>query len=354
VVLFTDYQNEEAETKAKALGALAVLVKPRKAQVQAAAKEGGGGVVQAFLKALGQALAAFATTGSEARPAPSRAVVESPSTSTSTKPGEISGSPVLVTPQAAPVVSTPPASAPPAAPLLTPRPAPVVAAPPVAAALVVPGPGGVAAAPQSFDLGSAMSTEMDDLGRSLDSELPPPLLSAGDMAVLRSMLAELIDPANRDTVTLLVLRFASHLCERAGLFLATRRAYVGLGGFAVDEASDLFVARVRRIQVPVDQESIFGRVTRFRSMIRGPLKESDGNRLLIKGLGGAWPGGDTVAAPLISGDRVAAILFGDNPSGKPLGPTDGLEIFLQQAGLAMDRALLERKLEDTRKRGASD
>ena len=38
VVLFTDYQNEEAETKAKSLGVTAVLTKPRKAQVQAAAR----------------------------------------------------------------------------------------------------------------------------------------------------------------------------------------------------------------------------------------------------------------------------------------------------------------------------
>jgi hypothetical protein len=203
--------------------------------------------------------------------------------------------------------------------------------------------------PVGFDLGSEISAEMDELGRSLEAELPPPLISAGEMAVLRSMLAELIDPANRDTVTLLVLRFASHLVERAGLFLATRRSFVGLGGFSVDEASDRFVARVRRIQIPVDEESVFARVTRFRAMIRAPLKETEGNRALNQGLGGLWPSGETVAAPLISGDRVAAILFGDNPSGKPLGPTDSLEIFLQQAGLAMDRALLERKLEDSRK-----
>jgi CheY-like chemotaxis protein len=355
VLLFTDYQNEEAETKAKALGALAVLIKPRKAQVQAAAKEGGGGVVQTFLKTLGQALAPYGGT-SPAAGAPARTAAAANPAAPPARPP-----PAPVSQAAAPAAGdTAPTPAP--APV---APAPVVASPGLASsttapppALVVPHPGAAAVAvpvaAAGFDLGSEISDEMDDFGRSLEAELPPPLLSAGDMAVLRSMLAELIDPANRDTVTLLVLRFASHLCERAGLFLATRRAFVGLGGFAIEEASDLFVARVRRIQVPVDQESIFGRVTRFRSMIRGPLKETDGNKLLIKGLGGAWPTGETVAAPLISGDRVAAILFGDNPSGKPLGPTDSLEIFLQQAGLAMDRALLERKLEDSRKRGGSD
>lgn len=361
VLLFTDYQNEEAETKAKALGALAVLIKPRKAQVQAAAKEGGGGVVQTFLKSLGQALAPYGGGAPATASAPARGAPGAPPTAAPvTAPA---ASPPATPPTASPAkgaASADTAPTPIVAALPAPAPAPVVAAPTLASAapatpapaLVIPGP--VVAAGAGFDLGSEISDEMDDFGRTLEAELPPPLLSAGDMAVLRSMLAELIDPANRDTVTLLVLRFASHLCERAGLFLATRRAFVGLGGFAGGEASDLFVARVRRVQVPVDQESIFGRVTRFRSMIRGPLKETEGNKLLIKGLGGVWPSGETVAAPLISGDRVAAILFGDNPSGKPLGPTDSLEIFLQQAGLAMDRALLERKLEDSRKRGGSD
>jgi hypothetical protein len=135
--------------------------------------------------------------------------------------------------------------------------------------------------------------------------------------------------------------------------LATRRVFVGLGGFSVDEPSDQFVGRVRTIQIPVEIDSVFSRVCHFRSMIRAPLKDCDGNRRLCEGLGGSWPTAETVAAPLISGDRVAAILFGDNPSGKALGHTDSLEIFLQQAGLAMDRALLERKLEDSRKQRRS-
>jgi hypothetical protein len=58
--------------------------------------------------------------------------------------------------------------------------------------------------------------------------------------------------------------------------------------------------------------------------------------------------------PLVSNERVAAILYGDNPSGRALGSTDTLEIFLQQAGLAMDRVLLERKLEEARRRRGTE
>ncbi len=319
VVLFSDYQNEEAEARARSMGVLSILQKPRKAQVQAAGKDGSGQVVHEFITGLLRVLTPY--FGSGALEAPPLAGVVLPALVVPAPPSSGERDEVELPQGDQAVLVTPPAPE---------------------AAVVAPVSG-------SFDLGSEMTDEMDDLGESFEAELPPPLVSAGDMGVLRSMVAELIDPANRDTVTLLVLRFASHLVERAGLFLATRRSFVGLGGFSMEESSDLFVGRVRRIQIPVDMESVFSRVCHFRSMIRAPLKNTDGNQRLIEGLGGAWPQGDTVAAPLISGDRVAAILFGDNPSGKPLGITDSLEIFLQQAGLAMDRALLERKLEDTRK-----
>jgi hypothetical protein len=40
-----------------------------------------------------------------------------------------------------------------------------------------------------------------------------------------------------------------------------------------------------------------------------------------------------------------AILYGDNlPEKRPIGDTEALEIFLSQAGLAMEKALLERRL----------
>jgi len=44
---------------------------------------------------------------------------------------------------------------------------------------------------------------------------------------------------------------------------------------------------------------------------------------------------------------VVAVLYGDNlPDTKPIGDTDSLEIFLSQAGLAMEKALLQRRLKE--------
>lgn len=348
VVLFTDYQNEEAEARARSMGALDVVLKPRKAQVQAAAREGGSSPLAEFLRGLERSLAPYYAT--QGGPLDTASVIASAGDAATSSPAAAAESfaPVTAPIPAAAVESF-------AAVALT---TPILSPPPAApAGSVSPGSRGAGAGSGqqygSYDLGAEMAQEISALGGPSEEELPPVMLSGGEMGALRSMLAELIDPSNRDTITLLVLRFASNIVERAGLFLSTRRAYVGLGGFSIDEPSDKFVLRVRKIQVPVEADSVFSKVTHYRSMVRGPLKETDGNRHLVESLGGKWPGeAGAVVAPLISGDRVAAILYGDNPSGKPLGAVDGLEIFLQQAGLAMDRALLERRLEDKKKQGA--
>jgi CheY-like chemotaxis protein len=306
VVMFSDYQNEEAEARARALGVTAQLMKPRKAQIYGDGRRAGvTPPMRDFLGRLEAALAPYLVPGSAAPaasgPAPAAPAVDAPIGHTEARP-----------------LWTPPRKAP-------------------------------GTDDGTYDLRGELEAALAEAPLP-DVELPPAIASAGEMGNLRSMIAEMRDPSSRDAVTLLVLRFASALVERGALFLATRRAFVGLGGFSVAEGSDRFVVRVRQLQVPVEMDSVFSKVLRFRSMIREPLDETDGNRRLIMGLGDSWHSYEAVAAPLISGDRVAAILFGDNPSGKPLGVTDSLEIFLQQAGLVMERALLERKLEESRRR----
>jgi GAF domain-containing protein len=74
---------------------------------------------------------------------------------------------------------------------------------------------------------------------------------------------------------------------------------------------------------------------------------TNGNRwddYLCYQLGGRQPR-EVFLGPLLSEGRVVAILYGDNlPEEQPVGDTEALEIFLSQAGLAMEKALLERRL----------
>ena len=193
-----------------------------------------------------------------------------------------------------------------------------------------------------FDLAREIAADMTDLDWGGESRIE----SDGDprMDALRSLMVELINPSNRDAIALLVLRFAAQILERGALFLVARRAFVGQGGFSPDLASDEFVKRVRALRVGAGRSSVLDRVATDRRVLQGPLRDTPGNRDLLEGLGGCWHSHPVIAIPMLTGGRVAAILYGDNPTGAPLGPVDALDIFMQQAGQTLDRALLERQL----------
>jgi hypothetical protein len=79
---------------------------------------------------------------------------------------------------------------------------------------------------------------------------------------------------------------------------------------------------------------------------RQSAPSDEGDRHLTAQLGSAAPE-EAYVAPIESGDRVVALLYGDNlPDERPIGDTTALEIVLLEAGLALDRALLERTLSE--------
>jgi hypothetical protein len=103
---------------------------------------------------------------------------------------------------------------------------------------------------------------------------------------------------------------------------------------------------VRKIRIPLDEPSVFYDVVTKRSVLRGPLDPSPLNESLIQQLGGAAPE-ECFVAPIVAGDQVVAVLYGDNlPDSGPVGDTDSLEIFLTQAGLAFEKAILERRIRE--------
>ena len=60
---------------------------------------------------------------------------------------------------------------------------------------------------------------------------------------------------------------------------------------------------------------------------------------LLEQLGGG-PTSDAVLLPLMSNDHVVAVLYGDNgKSASPVGDTRGLEIFLGEVAIALEKTL---------------
>jgi hypothetical protein len=75
-----------------------------------------------------------------------------------------------------------------------------------------------------------------------------------------------------------------------------------------------------------------------KTSLRGPLEHPEELRLL-EHLGGGSPA-EAVLLPLLSRDQVVAVLYGDNgESTAPVGDTRGLEIFLGEVGLALEKSL---------------
>ncbi len=100
---------------------------------------------------------------------------------------------------------------------------------------------------------------------------------------------------------------------------------------------------IRELQIATREVEWFSRVLESNSALRsGPI--GDGDRDLALRLGRQVPA-EAYLAPIMSGGGVVALLYTDNlPGVKPIGNTTILEIALHEAGLALERALLERAL----------
>lgn len=170
--------------------------------------------------------------------------------------------------------------------------------------------------------------------------------SSPGIELLKSMLSELTNPETTPEISLLILRFASELMSRAVLLLVKKNEVCGLGGFGIileDKNPDL---AVREITIPLDAPSIFRDVVTKRYPLKRRLEMVKWNRYFLDKLGGGTPI-ESYVAPVFAVGRIAAIIYGDNlPEEREIGDTSALEIFLTQAGLAMEKALLRRKLNE--------
>jgi hypothetical protein len=170
-----------------------------------------------------------------------------------------------------------------------------------------------------------------------------------ELSALKSMFDELRFPTATAEVTLLILRYASEVVNRAILFMVKKDEVRGLGQFGIELKDKSPDQVVRNIKIPMNQPSLFLSVIESRRSYLGPLESNPRHTYLMNELGGAMP--DMVLAiPLVVGDKVALVVYGDNlPERKPIKNMDTLEIFMSQAGMALEKALLEKRLADLQK-----
>jgi CheY-like chemotaxis protein len=199
---------------------------------------------------------------------------------------------------------------------------------------------------------------VDELKRELgDEDFTVPDFSeekkSRGLGMLRNMIAELNDPSSNGQITLMVLRFASELMNRAVIFVITKDQVAGLGQFGIQLNGKDPEKQVRRMRIPLDEPSIFQEVMQKRIPLKKKLKANKWNQYLVDRLGGMEPK-EVFVAPIITSGKVAAIIYGDNaPEEIEIGDTESLEIFLVQVGMAMEKALLERRIKEMRREEAA-
>lgn len=160
----------------------------------------------------------------------------------------------------------------------------------------------------------------------------------GRITLLRGMLAELQDPDLGGGIILLILRYASELLRRAIILDVRGPRLVGVGQFGLATNGRQADPLVRQLNIHISSDSLFAEAIRSRSLVRGALKCSTAEQRLCTVLG--WVPDDVLVAPLTSGGRVVALLYGDGllRSGDALA-LDAFAIFLSQAGIAMEQLL---------------
>jgi CheY-like chemotaxis protein len=203
-----------------------------------------------------------------------------------------------------------------------------------------------------FNLGDEMRIEMgedDDMPHAVESSQ-----QSGGFSLLRGMLEELNNPDLQGGVLLLVLRFASEFFNRAIIFTVNDQIISGFGQFGITGDAVVGITgdtisgdeRVRSIHFPQESGSMFSEPLRTGQPYTFSPSPTPVDSHIFDQLGEGIPT-EVFIGPLISQSRVIGFLYGDNlPDKKQIGDVEPLAIFLSQAGVSMEKSLLERQLHE--------
>lgn len=165
-----------------------------------------------------------------------------------------------------------------------------------------------------------------------------------DISSLAALTQELRFPNSTSEITLLILRFASDIFIRGVLFMAGKDEVVGLGQFGLEvERAD---EKVRATVLPINRSHFIRTLIAEQRPFKGVLEKDDVTQKLVDVIGGSWPSAVAVF-PIIAEGKVVALLYCDNsPESESLPETEGLEIFINHAGLALEKSLLQRRIQE--------
>jgi CheY-like chemotaxis protein len=162
---------------------------------------------------------------------------------------------------------------------------------------------------------------------------------------LKRRLVELRQGGDANEIVVLVMKVAREFFERALLFVVKNDEARGLGGFGVAPRDEVLNLLARQLAIPLAEPSLFRDVARERRSFSGPPPN---DRWLGHTMGriGRFQSRGIALIPLVAHRETIAMVFGDNPeTGRDAGNLEPLEVFVQQAGIALENVILQKKLQ---------
>jgi hypothetical protein len=167
--------------------------------------------------------------------------------------------------------------------------------------------------------------------------------AADELAALRETSARIREGAGRGEVLTQVLSFAAARFARVALFGVREDRVVGVAQAGLARAGGPDDDTLRELSLEATEPAWFRRVITQRKPHRGAPEDAGDQRLAVL-LGNEIPR-EAYVAPIVMDEQVVALLYADNlPGDEPLGDSGSLEVLLDAAGIALDRAVLERTL----------
>ncbi|HET7293264.1 MAG TPA: DUF4388 domain-containing protein [Vicinamibacteria bacterium] len=165
-----------------------------------------------------------------------------------------------------------------------------------------------------------------------------------ELGLLQERLAELRKQSDPTQIAMMVMRVAREFFERGVLLLVKNEELRGLGGFGMVPKDHRIGLLVREIVIPLGEDSIFRDVAEGQKTFVGALPDGKWSKALLARIG-RFKSGGAVLVPLLTNRETIALLYGDNPeTGVTPGRLDTLELFINQAGIALENAFLQRKV----------
>jgi len=167
----------------------------------------------------------------------------------------------------------------------------------------------------------------------------PPEDESSREAALAAALEELARSPEPDEVAFLLLRAARAFLPRAILFAVKDDLLRGLSGFGPSANGQSLDVVARDLAVSLEEPSPFADAVGPGTAWTGSPETSGPGRALLGSIGSLQAAAATVI-PVRAQRETVAVLYGDDPRGRPLPDLERLTDFAERAGRALDEALL--------------